>query len=78
MPSRETATIRSLERDSKVCNIARAGDNVTVSLQGVEGNHLTTGGVMCHPDFPVPVANHLELKIFALDISTPIVIGSQV
>ncbi|XP_073149660.1 uncharacterized protein [Henckelia pumila] len=77
MPSRETATIRSLERDSQVCNIARAGDNVTVTLQGIEGNYLTAGGVMCHPDFPVPVANHLELKIFALDISTPILIGSQ-
>ncbi|KZV38853.1 hypothetical protein F511_27068 [Dorcoceras hygrometricum] len=77
MPSRETATIRSLERDSQVSNIVRAGDNVIVNLQGVEGNHLITGGVMCHPDFPVPVANHLELKIVVLDISTPILIGSQ-
>ncbi|XP_075497942.1 uncharacterized protein LOC142535635 isoform X2 [Primulina tabacum] len=77
MPSREIATIRSLERDSQVCDIAKAGDNVTVNLQGIEGNHLTNGGVLCHPDFPVPVANHLELKIFVLDISTPILIGSQ-
>ncbi|GFQ04956.1 hbs1-like protein [Phtheirospermum japonicum] len=79
MPSREMATARSLERDSQPCDIARAGDNVTVNLQGIEGNRVTAGGVICHPDYPVQVANRLELKILVLDVvSTPIVIGSQV
>ncbi|KAG8388482.1 hypothetical protein BUALT_Bualt02G0130300 [Buddleja alternifolia] len=77
MPSREIATARTLERDSEPCNIARAGDNVTVNLQGIEGNRVTAGGVICHPDYPVQVSNHLELKILVLDISTPILIGSQ-
>ncbi|XP_073028323.1 uncharacterized protein [Primulina eburnea] len=77
MPSRKLATVRSLEHNSQVCDVARAGDNVTVNLHGIEGNRVTAGGVICHPDFPVPVANHLELKILVLDISTPILIGSQ-
>ncbi|KAK4426966.1 HBS1-like protein [Sesamum alatum] len=77
MPSGITATARSLERDSQLCNIARAGDNVTVNLQGIEGNQVTAGGVICHPDYPVQVTNHLQLKILVLDISTPLVIGSQ-
>ncbi|KAL0385229.1 UNVERIFIED_CONTAM: HBS1-like protein [Sesamum radiatum] len=77
MPSGITATARSLERDSQVCNIARAGDNVTVNLQGIEGNQVTAGGVICHPDYPVQVTNCLQLKILVLDISTPIVMGSQ-
>ncbi|KAL3834766.1 hypothetical protein ACJIZ3_009502 [Penstemon smallii] len=77
MPSKVTATIRAMERDSEVCNIARAGDNVTVTLQGIEANRVTAGGVICHPDYPVQVSNHLELKILVLDISTPILIGSQ-
>ncbi|KAL8057356.1 hypothetical protein ABFS82_04G180300 [Erythranthe guttata] len=77
MPSREIATVRSLEKDSQVCNIARAGDNVTVNLQGIEGNRVTAGGMICHPDYPVQISNYLELKILVLDISTPIVIGSQ-
>ncbi|KAK6123137.1 hypothetical protein DH2020_043133 [Rehmannia glutinosa] len=77
MPSREIATARSLERDSQPCSMARAGDNVTVNLQGIEGNRVTAGGVICHPDYPVEVANHLELKILVLDVSTPIVMGSQ-
>lgn len=78
MPSKEIATARSLERDSQPCSIARAGDNVTVSLQGTEGNQVTAGSVICHPDYPVQVASYLELKIVVLEVATPIVIGSQV
>ncbi|KAH6755565.1 Translation elongation factor EF1A/initiation factor IF2gamma family protein [Perilla frutescens var. hirtella] len=77
MPSKEIATARSLERDSQPCSIARAGDNVTVNLQGTEGNRVAAGSVICHPDYPVQVASQLELKILVLEISTPIVIGSQ-
>ncbi|KAL3618115.1 hypothetical protein CASFOL_038436 [Castilleja foliolosa] len=78
MPSREMATVRSLEMDSQPCDIARAGDNAIVNLQGIEANRVTAGGVICHPNYPVQVANHLELKILVLDVvSTPIVVGSQ-
>ncbi|KAG6420924.1 hypothetical protein SASPL_117469 [Salvia splendens] len=77
MPSKEITTVRSLERDSQPCSIARAGDNVTVNLQGIEGNRVTAGSVICHPDYPVQVACQLEMKILVLEISTPIVIGSQ-
>lgn len=78
MPSGETATVRSLERDNRVCSIARAGDNVSVILQGIDSNRVTAGGVLCHPDFPVVVSKHFELKIVVLDVTTPILIGSQV
>lgn len=78
MPSKEIATARSLERDSKPCSTARAGDNVTVNLQNIEGNLVTAGSVLCHPDYPVQIASQLELKIVVLDISSPILIGSQV
>lgn len=78
MPSGEIGVVRSLERDSKACSIARAGDNVAVSLQAIDASHVLAGGVLCHPDFPVAVANHLELKVLILDVTTPILIGSQV
>lgn len=78
MPSGDIGTVRSLERDSKACPIARAGDNVAVSLQGIDANRVVAGGVLCHPDFPVVVAAHLELKVLVLDaITTPILIGFQ-
>ncbi|KAI3816778.1 hypothetical protein L1987_16482 [Smallanthus sonchifolius] len=77
LPSRDVGTVRSLERDSLPCAIARAGDNVAVSLQGIDANCVLSGGVLCHPDFPVAVSDHLELKILVLDVQTPILIGSQ-
>lgn len=78
MPSGSLATVRSLEHNSQACSIARAGDNVVVSLQGVDMSDIMAGGVLCHPDFPVAVANHLELKVFVLVGATPILFGSQV
>ncbi|CAN6293017.1 unnamed protein product [Urochloa humidicola] len=78
LPCGLEATVKSIERDTNSCSIARAGDNVAVSLQGIDGNQLIPGGVLCHPGFPVAVANHLELKILVLDITVPILVGSQV
>ncbi|XP_058222288.1 uncharacterized protein LOC131332220 isoform X3 [Rhododendron vialii] len=77
MPSGDIGTVRSLERDSQSCTIARAGDNVAVCLLGTDASQVMAGGVLCHPDFPVAVAKHLELKILTLDVATPILIGFQ-
>ncbi|OEL24132.1 HBS1-like protein, partial [Dichanthelium oligosanthes] len=78
LPCGLEATVKTIERDTNSCSIARAGDNVAVILQGIDGNQLIPGGVLCQPGFPVAIANHLELKILVLDITTPILIGSQV
>ncbi|KAK3009534.1 hypothetical protein RJ639_014634 [Escallonia herrerae] len=77
MPAGEIGVVRSLERDSQTCDIARAGDNVAVILQGIDWSRVMAGGVLCHPEFPVAVASHLELKILVLDGTSPILIGSQ-
>ena len=78
MPSGEQGTVRSLERDSQGCTIARAGDNVAIALQGIDANQVMAGGVLCHPDYPVSVATHLELMVLVLEGATPILLGSQV
>ncbi|ESW31507.1 hypothetical protein PHAVU_002G243900 [Phaseolus vulgaris] len=77
MPSAVVGTVRSLERDSNACTVARAGDNVAVTLQGVDGNQVMAGDVLCHPDFPVAAAQHLELKVLVLDGASPILVGTQ-
>ncbi|CAI0376463.1 unnamed protein product [Linum tenue] len=80
MPSGEVGTIKSLERDSQSSTVARAGDNVTLNLQGLDlSNNVVPGGVVCHPDYPVAVAKHFELKVRALEeLALPILNGSQV
>ncbi|KAI3412915.1 uncharacterized protein J3R85_016738 [Psidium guajava] len=77
MPSGDVGTVRSLERDSRPCAIVRAGDNVAVVLQGIDTSQVISGGVLCHPDFPISIAKHLELKVLILDGASPILIGSQ-
>nr|VDC85841.1 unnamed protein product [Brassica oleracea] len=77
MPSGEPGTVRSLERDSQGCTIARAGDNVAIALQGIDANQVMAGGVLCHPDYPVSVATRLELMVLVLEGATPILLGSQ-
>ncbi|KAG6706276.1 hypothetical protein I3843_07G209500 [Carya illinoinensis] len=77
MPSGNVGSVRSLERNSQACTFARAGDSVAVSLQDIDGSLVVAGGVLCHPDFPVAIAKHLELKVLVLDVTIPILIGSQ-
>jgi len=77
MPSGDIATVKTMERDSSTCSLARAGDNVAVGLHGVDPGHIAAGGVLCHPDFPVRVACHLELKILVLEITVPILVGLE-
>uniref|UniRef100_A0A0E0KUM5 Tr-type G domain-containing protein n=1 Tax=Oryza punctata TaxID=4537 RepID=A0A0E0KUM5_ORYPU len=73
-PCGEVATVKSIERDSNSCDIARAGDNVA----GIDGSKLIPGGILCNPGFPVPVSNFLELRVLVLDVTIPILIGYQV
>ncbi|KAL9230466.1 hypothetical protein vseg_005812 [Gypsophila vaccaria] len=78
MPLGDVSTIRSIECNSQPCTIARAGQNVTVVLQGIDVTQVKSGGVLCHPEFPVRVASYLQLKILVLEVKIPILIGSQV
>uniref|UniRef100_A0A0E0PDH5 Tr-type G domain-containing protein n=1 Tax=Oryza rufipogon TaxID=4529 RepID=A0A0E0PDH5_ORYRU len=73
-PCGEVAAVKSIERDSNSCDIARAGDNVA----GIDGSKLILGGILCNPGFPVPVSNFLELRVLVLDVTIPILIGYQV
>ena len=78
MPAGELAVVKTIERNSSSCNVARAGDSIAIGLHGIDPSHVMSGGVVCHPDYPVSVASCLELKILVLDITVPILVGLQV
>ncbi|KAJ7527947.1 hypothetical protein O6H91_16G077400 [Diphasiastrum complanatum] len=78
MPSREIARVKSLEQDGESVSVGRAGDHLDVGLQGVDAGALMVGGVLCHPDYPVPIATLLELKVLTLGITVPLLRGTQV
>ncbi|CAM6034630.1 unnamed protein product [Sphagnum compactum] len=78
MPSGEIATIKAIEQEGKPLTVAMAGDGVDIGLTGVEAGMLSPGGVLCHPDFPIPVASRFEVRVLTLGITIPILPGSQV
>ncbi|KAG0597181.1 hypothetical protein M758_UG318500 [Ceratodon purpureus] len=78
MPSGEIATVKSIEQHGRHLAVARAGEGVDVGLTGIDPGMLVPGGVVCHPDYPVLVATRFEIQLLTLDISTPILKGSQV
>ena len=78
MPASLPATVKAIEQNGKPYICARAGDNVDIGLGGVDPGCLIQGGVLCHPNFPVPAASKLELKVIILETSGPLLRGSQV
>lgn len=78
MPAGVVATVKAIKQDTQVCAVARAGDSVDIALQGIDISSLMIGGVLCHPDYPVPIAIRIELRVVILDITMPILVGSQV
>ncbi|KAL3688674.1 hypothetical protein R1sor_014983 [Riccia sorocarpa] len=78
MPTGETATVKAIEQDGRPINVALAGDSVDVGLTGVDPAILYTGGVLCHPDYPVPVVTRVEVRVLVLGITIPVLRGSQV
>eukprot|EP00249_Psilotum_nudum_P014863 c25037_g1_i2 orf=1240-2895(+) len=78
MPTGDIATVKGIEQDDQSVASARAGESVDIGLQGVEQSILAPGGVLCHPDYPVPVAHRLEVKVLILEAPAPILRGSQV
>ncbi|CAI7736685.1 unnamed protein product [Closterium sp. NIES-54] len=77
MPGAALATVKALERDESPVAAAWAGESVDVWLQGVEANQLLPGGVLCHPDFPIPVATRVEARLLTLDLKIPLLRGTN-
>ncbi|KAG7670734.1 hypothetical protein Ndes2437A_g04358 [Nannochloris sp. 'desiccata'] len=78
MPSKELATVKNVEVDGKSAPVARAGDSCDILLTGIESSAAHAGYVVCHPDFPVPLAVSFEVEVVVLDVQIPILKGQQV
>jgi translation elongation factor EF-1alpha len=57
---------------------AVAGDNVLITLNGVDIQHLNVGNVICGADNLVPVTTHFRGTIVTFDINIPLTIGVPV
>ena len=78
LPNRQQGTVKSLEVDGAAATFARAGDSVDMTLADVDPAGLGAGSVICHPDWPVPLASRFTARLLVLEVSVPILQGQQV
>lgn len=74
-PNRELATAKSLSIDEVNQSVVFAGDQVTVTLSGIEMQNVSVGNILCDPQKPVRVASKFQARIVVFNVTVPITRG---
>lgn len=75
---REQGQVKSMLIDEMTQNTVFAGDQVAVTLSGIDINNVTVGSVICDPQHPIPVTTRFQARILVFNIKVPITIGFPV
>ncbi|CAG4921579.1 unnamed protein product [Colias eurytheme] len=77
-PSKETAEVRSLAINEFTTNVSFAGDQVAVTLSGVEMQNVSIGYILSDPVNQVPVTTRFEARLVVFNVKVPITKGYPV
>ncbi|KAF2895790.1 hypothetical protein ILUMI_10392 [Ignelater luminosus] len=77
-PSKELATVKALAIEEVSQQIAFAGDQVSVTLSGIEMQNVSIGYILCDPQNPVQVASKFQARIVVFNVTVPITKGFPV
>lgn len=77
-PSRELATVKSLSIEETPKAVAFAGDQLTVTLSGIEMQNVSVGNILCDPQKPVQVSSKFQARIVVFNVTVPITKGYSV
>ncbi|KAJ8734982.1 hypothetical protein PYW08_014232 [Mythimna loreyi] len=77
-PTKEMAEVRNISINEMTTNVAFAGDQVSVTLTGVDMQNVSVGYVLSDPIQQVPVATRFEARIVVFNIKVPITKGFPV
>lgn len=77
-PTKEIAEVRSLSINDLVSNVAFAGDQVSVTLSGVEMQNVSIGYILSDPIQQVPVTSRFEARLVVFNVKVPITKGFPV
>lgn len=77
-PLKETATVKSILIDEIPHTVAFAGDQVSVTLLGVDIQNIAVGFILCDPLKPIPIVTVVEARIVVFNIKVPITNGFSV
>lgn len=77
-PLKEMAEVRSISINDLTCNAAFAGDQVSVTLSGIDIQNVAVGFVLSDPVHQVPISSRFEARIVVFNVKTPITKGYPV
>lgn len=77
-PQNESAVIKALSIDDMAVQVAYAGDQLSVTLSGIDMQNVSVGYILCDPVQPIPVTSHFEARIVVFDTKLPITKGYSV
>lgn len=78
-PMKEQATVKQINIDeTNSISTAFAGDQVTITLSGIDALNITVGSVICHVKDIVPIATRFQARIIVFNIKMPITNGYPV
>ncbi|CAH2099603.1 unnamed protein product [Euphydryas editha] len=77
-PTKEMAEVRSLSINDLASNVAFAGDQVSVTLSGVEMQNVSVGYILSDPIQQVPVSTRFEARLVVFNVKVPITKGFPV
>lgn len=77
-PIKEQATIKQITIDDMSQTSAFAGDQVSVSLNGIDASSITVGAILCDIQNAVPITTRIQARIVVFNIKVPITIGFPV
>lgn len=77
-PQKETATVKGITLDDVPAKIAFAGDQVSVTLSGIDMNTVVVGALLSDPYKVVPVTSRFRCRIVVFNVKIPLTIGFPV
>ncbi|XP_045529905.1 protein HBS1 [Pieris brassicae] len=77
-PSKEMAEVRNMAINELSTNIAFAGDQVAITLAGVEMQNVSIGYILCDSVYQVPVTSRFEARLVVFNVKVPITKGYPV
>lgn len=77
-PIKEQATVKQVAIDELSQSSAFAGDQVSVTLTGIDTSSITVGSILCDVNNIVPITTRIQVRIVVFNIRVPITIGFPV
>ncbi|KOB64998.1 Eukaryotic peptide chain release factor GTP-binding subunit [Operophtera brumata] len=74
-PTKEAADVRGVSINDMSSNVAFAGDQVIVTLSGVDMQNVSVGYILSDPVQQVPVTTRFEARIVVFNVKVPITKG---